>query len=171
MRRGPSLGPRGLWRAPCRVHLPSRATPPPAGSRLLPICAFDQTNKPWLLIARQPRASACAAISKTSACGGMLSTTRHPLQSKVCSVECSLNLKRMGKPQKGQRGRGASMSIRLVVKSKALIDSKDELHQSSTVGRQCWGRECEKWRAIPRQNQVLRPVVGRWASRFVGAWL
>jgi len=76
-------------------------------------------------------------ISKTSACGGMLSTTRQPLQSKVCNVDCSLNLNRMGKPQKGQRGRGASMSMRLVVKSKALIDGKDEPYLSNVVRRQC----------------------------------
>ena len=48
------------------------------------------------------------------------------LQSKVCTVDCSLNLNCIGEPQKGQRGHGASMSMRLVVKSKVLIDGKDE---------------------------------------------
>jgi hypothetical protein len=90
-----------------------------------------------VLIARQPRASAGATISKTSACGGMLSTTRHPLQSKVCNVDCSLNLNCMGKLQKGQRGHGASMSMRLVVKSKVLIDGKDEPYPSNAARRQC----------------------------------
>jgi len=42
-----------------------------------------------------------------------------------------------GKPQKGQRGRGASMSMRQVVKSKALIDGKDEPYLSNVVRRQC----------------------------------
>ena len=48
-------------------------------------------------------------------------------------MEYSLNLNRMGKPQKGQRGRGASMSMRLVVKSKALIDGKDEPYPSNAA--------------------------------------
>jgi hypothetical protein len=79
----------------------------------------------------------------------MLSITWQPLQSKVCNVEYSLNLNRMGKPQKGQRGRGASMSIPLVVKSKALIDGKE--HQSKAVGRQCWRRNARN--GSPKSNR------------------
>ena len=48
-------------------------------------------------------------------------------------MEYSLNLNRMGKPQKGQRGRGASMSMRLVVRSNALIDGEDAPHKSNDV--------------------------------------
>src|SRR5215472_3957362 len=80
-------------------------------------CRFDQTNRPWLLTANQSRASAGTAIPGTPACDGTLSNTWQPVQSKVCKVDSSLNLNCMGRPQKGQRGGGASMSMRLVVRS------------------------------------------------------
>ena len=105
---------RGLGKKElARGRPPFRATPLPASCRLLPLNAFDQTNRRWLLTARQPRASASAAIPETPAWDGMLSTTWQLLQSKVCNVDSSLNLNCMGRPQKGQRGRGTSTSMRL----------------------------------------------------------
>jgi hypothetical protein len=72
---------------------------------------------PWLLTANQSRASTGRAIPGTPACDGTLSNTWQPLQSKVCKVDSSLSLNCIGRPQKGQRGRGASTSMRLVVRS------------------------------------------------------
>jgi len=46
-----------------------------------------------------------------------------------------LILNRMGEPQKGQRGRGASLSMRIVVRSVSLIGGKDEPQQSNSEGR------------------------------------
>jgi hypothetical protein len=81
--------------------------------------------------AHQSRANIGSAISQPPACGELFSAAWQPLQSKVCNVDSWLNLNRMGKPQKGQRGRGASMSMRLVVKSDSLIDGKDEPHRGT----------------------------------------
>jgi hypothetical protein len=73
----------------------------------------------------------------------MLSITWQPLQSKVCNADSSLTLNRKGKPQKGQRGRGASMSMRLTVKSESLIGGKK---------RSCVGT----WLVLKRLESSLR---------------
>ncbi len=79
------------------------------------------------LVARelpQPRPNADAAISKTSACGEMLSATPHQLQSKVCNVDCApMPLNCMGKPQNGQWGCGASVSMRPTRRPRRLTES------------------------------------------------
>ena len=84
----------------------------------LPVAANERIRSDkWLLTANHSRASTGTAIPGTPACDGTLSNTWQPLQSKVCKVDSSLNLNCMGRPQKGQRGRGASTSMRLVVRS------------------------------------------------------
>src|SRR5262249_36291134 len=90
---------------------PLRRGRPLCRCRWLPTNAFDQTSRPWLLTANQSRASTGTAIPGTPACDGTLSNTWQPVQSKVCKVDSSLNLNFMGRPQKGQRGHGASTSI------------------------------------------------------------
>jgi hypothetical protein len=74
------------------------------------------------------------------------------LQSKVCNVDSALNLNRKGKPQKGQRGRGASMSMRLTVESESLINGKS--------GR-AWGnwRRIETVRIFAAANVLFAELV------------
>jgi len=76
----------------------------------------------------QPRLRIAVALSK-AACGGMLSTTPHQSQTNVCNGDCApklglVRLNRMARPQNGQYGCGASVSIGLVVGPRWLTESK-----------------------------------------------
>jgi hypothetical protein len=84
---------------------------------------LDESN-PW-----------CPAISKTSAPGGMVRITWHPLQSKVCNAE---NVRRnwepnglncIGIPQNGQRGCGASVSMHWLIAPEWLMKGKFDLQR------------------------------------------
>jgi hypothetical protein len=123
-----------LATASSRARSPSRATPPPWGCQLPPMSAFDPTNRPWPLAGFQFRATADAAISRRRSCRATFRITWQPLQSKVCKVDGPLNLARKGRPQKGQRGCGASMSMPLTLEPESLINGKKH-----RMWGQCWG--------------------------------